>query len=64
LKKLIKLNDVMYFVRGTVSAEVAKASGGTEELKTRYKGVDTVLRNGNDYYFCEKVTEAEFTDIK
>tara|TARA_R100000479_G_scaffold162968_1_gene101270 strand:+ start:910 stop:1068 length:159 start_codon:yes stop_codon:yes gene_type:complete len=39
LKKLIKLNDVMYFVRGTVSAEVAKASGGTEELKTRYKGV-------------------------
>ena len=34
----------MYFVRGTVSAEVADASGGTEELKTRYKGVDTVLR--------------------
>ena len=54
----------MYFVRGTVSAEVADASGGTEELKTRYKGVDTVLRNGNDYYFCETVTEAEFTDIK
>jgi len=64
LKKLIKLNDVMYFVHGTVSAEVAEASGGTEELKTRYKSVDTVLRNGNDYYFCEKVTEAEFTDIK
>lgn len=54
----------MYFVRGTVSAEVAKASGGTEELKTRYKSVDTVLRNGDDYYFCETVTEAEFTDIK
>ena len=35
-----------------------------EELKTRYKGVDTVLRNGNEYYFCEIVTEAEFTDIK
>ena len=54
----------MYFVRGTVSAEVADASGGTEELKTRYKGVDTVLRNGNEYYFCEIVAEAEFTDIK
>ena len=64
MKKLIKLNDVMYFVRGTVSAEVAEASGGTEELKTRYKGVDTVLRNGNDYYFCERITEAEFIDIK
>ena len=54
----------MYFVRGTVSAEVADASGGTEELKTRYKGVDTVLRNGNEYYFSEIVTEAEFIDIK
>ena len=54
----------MYFVHGTVSAEVAEASGGTEELKTRYKGVDTVLRNGNEYYFCEIVTEAEFIDIK
>ena len=54
----------MYFVRGTVSAEVAEASGGTAELKKRYNNVDTVLRNGNDYYFCETVTEAEFTDIK
>ena len=54
----------MYFVRGTVSAQVAEASGGTEELKTRYKGVDTVLRNANDYYFCETVQDAEFIDIK
>jgi len=64
LKKLIKLNDVMYFVRGTVSAKVADASGGTEELKKRYNNVDTVLRNGNDYYFCDTVHDAEFTDIK
>jgi len=54
----------MYFVRGTVSAKVADASGGTEELKKRYNNVDTVLRNGNDYYFCETVQDAEFTDIK
>ena len=54
----------MYFVRGTVSAEVAEASGGTEELKKRYNNVDTVLRNGNKYYFCETVQDAEFIDIK
>jgi hypothetical protein len=54
----------MYFVRGTVSAKVADASGGTEELKKRYNNVDTVLRNGNDYYFCDTVHDAEFTDIK
>ncbi len=55
----------MYFVRGTVSAKVLKEiPGGTEELKKRYNNVDTVLRNGNDYYFCETVAEAEFIDIK
>ena len=54
----------MYFVRGTVLAQVAEASGGTEELKKRYNNVDTVLRNGNDYYFCETIQDAEFIDIK
>ena len=54
----------MYVVRGTVSAQVAKASGGTEELKKRYNNVDTVLRNGDIYYFCDTVIEAEFNDIK
>ena len=54
----------MYFVRGTVLAKVADASGGTEELKKRYNNVDAVLRNGNEYYFCEIVQDAEFIDIK
>ena len=54
----------MYIVRGTVLAQVAETSGGTEELKKRYKIADIVLRNGNDYYFCETITEAEFIDIK
>ena len=64
MKKLVTVNDVMYFVRGTVSAEVAEASGGKEELKKRYNNVDAVLRNGNDYYFCEIVQDAEFIDRK
>ena len=54
----------MYVVRGTVSAKVADASGGTEELKKRYNNVDTVLRNGDIYYFCDTIQEAEFTDRK
>ena len=53
----------MYFVRGTVLAQVAEASGGTEELKKRYNNVDTVLRNGDKYYFCDTIQIAEFTDI-
>ena len=55
----------MYFVRRTVSAKVLKEiPGGTEELKKRYNNVDTVLRNGNLYYLCDTIIEAEFEDIK
>jgi len=54
----------MYIVRGIVSAQVAEASGGTGELKKRYNNVDTVLRNGDKYYFCDTIQITEFTDIK
>ena len=55
----------MYVVRGTVSVEVAdKIPGGTEELKKRYNNVDAVLRNGNTYYLCDTVIEAEFQNLK
>jgi|TARA_B100001113_G_C20882753_1_gene523441 hypothetical protein len=53
----------MYIVRGTVLAQVAETSGGTEELKKRYNNVDTVLRNGDTYYFCDTIQIAEFSDI-
>ena len=62
--KIVTVNDIAYVIRGTVSAQVAEASGGTEELKKRYNNVDTVLRNGNKYYFCEIVQDAEFLDRK
>ena len=55
----------MYVVRGTVSVEVANnIPGGTEELKKRYNNVDAVLRNGNTYYLCDTVIEAEFQNLK
>ncbi len=54
----------MYVVRGTVSAQVADASGDAEELKKKYNNVDTVLRNGDSYYLCDTIQIAEFTDIK
>ena len=63
--KIVTLNDIVYVVRGTVSAKVANnIPGGTEELKKRYNNVDTVLRNGDIYYFCDTIQIAEFTDIK
>ena len=63
--KIITVNDIVYVVRGTVSVEVASnIPGGTEELKKRYNNVDAVLRNGNTYYLCDTVIEAEFQDLK
>tara|TARA_R100001509_G_C4793237_1_gene190502 strand:- start:288 stop:422 length:135 start_codon:yes stop_codon:yes gene_type:complete len=35
---------------------------GTEYWKNRW-GADTVLRNGNDWYFVRTIIEAEFEDI-
>lgn len=36
---------------------------GTEYWKERW-GADTVLRSGEDFYFCMDIIEAEFEDIK
>ena len=36
---------------------------GTEYWKKQW-GADTVLRNGNDFYYCMDIIEAEFEDIK
>ena len=35
---------------------------GTEYWKKQW-GADNVLRNGNDYYYCRTVIDAEFEDI-
>ena len=51
----------MYIVLGTVSVETGYT---TNELKNMWKLADTVLRNGNEYYVCNKVIEAEFKDLK
>jgi len=35
----------------------------TDELKERHSLADTVLRNGDTFYICMKIIEAEFEDI-
>ncbi len=50
----------MYVVRGTVSAETKVTN---DELKKQF-AADAVLRNGDKLYLCQKIIDAEFTDIK
>jgi len=60
--KLVAVNDDLYVICGTVLVE--KVTASTEELKSQYRLADTVLRNGDSYYICQKINDAEFEDIQ
>jgi len=60
--QIITVNDDKYVIRGTVSADKV-TNISTNNLKKRYSLADTVLRNGNTFYICMKVIDAEFEDI-
>ena len=59
--KRIVVNDDLYVICGTVLVE--KVTISTDELKKQYSLADTVLRNGDTYYICQKIDDAEFEDI-
>tara|TARA_R100000742_G_C4215578_1_gene40766 strand:+ start:439 stop:627 length:189 start_codon:yes stop_codon:yes gene_type:complete len=61
--KSITVNDDLYIVCGTVSVDKV-TNISTNELKKRYSLANAVLRNGDVFYICMKVIEAEFEDIK
>ena len=60
--QIINVNDDRYVVQGTVAAHKV-TDITTDQLKDRYSLADTVLRNGDTFYICMKVIEAEFKDI-
>ena len=60
--KKINLNGELYIVLGTMSIE--KSIGlDTNDIKNQWRLADIVLRNGDTFYICMKVIEAEFEDI-
>ena len=61
LNKIINVNDTLYECLGVMSIESADEKG-TEYWKKQWND-DTVLRNGNDFYFVRTIIDAEFTDI-
>jgi len=61
INKIIKINDVLYECLGTMSVKSSEEKG-TEYWKERW-GSDTVLRNGNEYYYCRIIINADFEDI-
>ena len=63
MKRLITVNDDLYFICGTVLAEKV-TNIPINKLKDNYSLADTVLRNGDTFYICMKIIDAEFEDIK
>ena len=61
--QIINVNDDRYVVCGTVSVQKVTHIT-TDELKSQYSLADTVLRNGDVFYICMKIIDAEFEDIK
>ena len=60
--RIITVDDDRYEVLGTQRVEQADEEG-SDVWKERW-GADTILKNADLYYFCRKVIEAEFKDIK
>ena len=59
--RLIKLDNDLYIVLGTVSVD---SGYSTEDLKNMWRLADTVLRNNDQFYVCMKCQEADFDDRK
>ena len=59
--KIITINDTLYECLGVMSVESSNEKG-TDYWKKQW-GADTVLRNGNDFFYCRTVLDAEFDDI-
>tara|TARA_B100000214_G_C23728994_1_gene517901 strand:- start:441 stop:635 length:195 start_codon:yes stop_codon:yes gene_type:complete len=60
-RKIITINDTLYECLGVMSVESSNEKG-TDYWKKQW-GADTVLRNGNDFFYCRTVLDAEFDDI-
>lgn len=62
MNELIESDDVLYEVLGTMDIASTNKEG-VEVWKYRY-GADSLLRNKDVFYFCRRVIDAEFEDIK
>ena len=58
--KLVHLGGKGYIVLGVVSVNT---SFSTEELKSQWRLADTILQKENEFYICQMIIDAEFSEI-
>jgi len=62
--RIISANNDRYVVLGTVLAKkVTKLVNAPQELKKLYNLADAVLLNGDTYYICNKIIDAEWKEV-
>ena len=57
---MITVGDNGYIVLGVVPANT---SFSTDELKSQWRLADTILIKGDEYYVCEQILNAKFSDF-
>ena len=57
---MVTVGDVGYIILGIVSVNT---SFNGDELKSQWRLADTILRKDNEFYICETITDAEFSDF-
>ena len=60
MTKIINVGNRLFEILGTQKVKSTDKKG-TEHWKEKW-GADTVLKNGDLYYFCRNVLEAEWTE--
>ena len=58
--KIIHLGGKGYIDLGVVSANTSYSG---DELKSQWRLADTILQKDNEFYICQTMIEAEFSDI-
>ena len=58
--KIVSVGDKGYIVLGVVSVNT---SFSTEELKSQWRLADTILQKENEFYICQMIIDAEFSEI-
>ena len=62
--RIISANNDRYVVLGTVLAKkVTELVNAPQELKKLYNLADAVLLNGDTYYICNKIIDAEWKEV-
>ena len=58
--KIIHLGGKGYIVLGVVSANTSYSG---DELKSQWRLADTILQKENEFYICQMIIDAEFSEI-